>query len=111
MLKHIRGGLPLGLMPDADDYPVNVLELRPDEGLLLVGVLFIGVTAWKEGANRAACVLNISSMQKAVRSYQNSNELAVGAACTMTNIAGTGLYFATAPTCPTANAVRTLAPK
>jgi type II secretory pathway pseudopilin PulG len=70
--------------------------------LLLVGVLFIGVTAWKAGANRAACVLNISSMQKAVRSYENSNELAVGAGCTMANIAGAGLYFAAVPTCPTA---------
>ncbi|WP_329128750.1 SpoIIE family protein phosphatase [Streptomyces sp. NBC_01476] len=35
MIKHIRGGLPLGLMPDSDDYPVNVLELRPDEVMLL----------------------------------------------------------------------------
>jgi anti-sigma regulatory factor (Ser/Thr protein kinase) len=35
MIKHIRGGLPLGLMPDSDDYPVSVLELHPDEVMLL----------------------------------------------------------------------------
>ncbi|MHA6764866.1 ATP-binding SpoIIE family protein phosphatase [Streptacidiphilus sp. PAMC 29251] len=35
MIKHIRGGLPLGLMPDEDDYPVNVMELQPGEILLL----------------------------------------------------------------------------
>ncbi|MFC4031816.1 SpoIIE family protein phosphatase [Streptomyces polygonati] len=35
MIKHIRGGLPLGLMSESDDYPINVLELRPDEVMLL----------------------------------------------------------------------------
>ncbi|WNI14142.1 ATP-binding SpoIIE family protein phosphatase [Actinacidiphila sp. ITFR-21] len=35
VIKHIRGGLPLGLMPDADDYPVSVVELRPEEVMLL----------------------------------------------------------------------------
>ena len=33
--------------------------------LLLVGVLFIGVTAWKTGANAAACIVNLASVQKA----------------------------------------------
>jgi type II secretory pathway pseudopilin PulG len=75
--------------------------------LLLVGVLFIGVTAWKEGANRAACVLNISSIQKAMRSYQNSNELPTAAVCTIALLSGTGNYFAVAPKCPTAGAAYT----
>ncbi|SHN02055.1 GAF domain-containing protein [Actinacidiphila paucisporea] len=35
MLKHVGGGLPLGLMPGAEDYPVTDLELRPDEILML----------------------------------------------------------------------------
>ena len=39
--------------------------------LLLVGVLFIGITAWRNGANTAACIVNLSSIQKAVRGYQN----------------------------------------
>ena len=37
--------------------------------LLLVGVLFIGVQAWRDGANKSACLVNISSIQKAVRGY------------------------------------------
>ena len=35
MIKHIRGGLPLGLMPDEDDYPVNVMELQLGEIMML----------------------------------------------------------------------------
>ena len=50
--------------------------------LLLVGVLFIGITAWKNGANKAACLVSISSIQKAVRGYENMNGLAAGAVCT-----------------------------
>jgi prepilin-type N-terminal cleavage/methylation domain-containing protein len=72
--------------------------------LLLVGVLFIGITAWKNGANKAACLVSISSIQKAVRGYENMNGLAVGAACTTANIAGPGLYFATMPKCPSGTA-------
>ncbi|RCG17743.1 GAF domain-containing protein [Streptomyces diacarni] len=35
LLKHIPGGLPLGLMPEADDYPVTTLALAGDEVLML----------------------------------------------------------------------------
>jgi serine phosphatase RsbU (regulator of sigma subunit)/anti-sigma regulatory factor (Ser/Thr protein kinase) len=35
MIKHVRGGLPLGLMPGEDDYPVTTLELRDGEILML----------------------------------------------------------------------------
>lgn len=35
MIKHIEGGLPLGLMPDDDDYPVTVMELQPGEIMML----------------------------------------------------------------------------
>jgi prepilin-type N-terminal cleavage/methylation domain-containing protein len=68
--------------------------------LLLVGVLFIGVQAWKDGANKAACIVTIASVQKAVRGYQNMNGYAFGAALAQTNIVGTGLYFSVMPTCP-----------
>src|ERR1700686_4203527 len=69
--------------------------------LLLVGVLFIGVTAWKAGANRAACVLNISSIQKAARGYQNMNPGAADvAAPLMVNLTGQK-FFAAEPVCPT----------
>jgi type II secretory pathway pseudopilin PulG len=41
--------------------------------LLLVGVLFIGVTAWRNGANKAACMVQLSSIQKAARGWENTN--------------------------------------
>jgi prepilin-type N-terminal cleavage/methylation domain-containing protein len=71
--------------------------------LLLVGVLFIGISAWKAGANKAACVLNISSIQKAARGYQNMNPGANGAVLvpTWAVLAGPGLFFSTQPVCPT----------
>jgi prepilin-type N-terminal cleavage/methylation domain-containing protein len=69
--------------------------------LLLVGVLFIGIQAWKDGANKAACLVNISSVQKAVRGYENLNGGIPGTTTlAWSNIAGAGLYFETQPVCP-----------
>ena len=67
--------------------------------LLLVGVLFIGITAWKNGANTAACIVNLSSIQKAVRGYQNMNGLATGATLTVATMTSAG-FWAAAPVCP-----------
>ncbi|MCB1228654.1 MAG: type II secretion system protein [Verrucomicrobiae bacterium] len=39
--------------------------------LALTSALFLGVTAYKRGADRANCIQNIASVQKAVRSYGN----------------------------------------
>jgi type II secretory pathway pseudopilin PulG len=68
--------------------------------LLLVGVLFIGVQAWREGANKSACLLNIATVQKAVRAYENTNLKNEGDGLAWSNIVGTGLYFGAQPTCP-----------
>jgi prepilin-type N-terminal cleavage/methylation domain-containing protein len=69
--------------------------------LLLVGVLFIGIQAWKDGANKAACLVTISSVQKAVRGYENLNGGIAGTTTlAWTNIAGAGLYFEAQPVCP-----------
>jgi prepilin-type N-terminal cleavage/methylation domain-containing protein len=65
--------------------------------LLLVGVLFIGITAWKNGANKAACILVISTGQKAYRGYVNMNPGI--AAPAMADLITAG-FFATAPVCP-----------
>jgi prepilin-type N-terminal cleavage/methylation domain-containing protein len=67
--------------------------------LLLVGVLFIGITAWKNGANTAACVVNLSSIQKAVRGYQNLNGLAAASALTTATLTSAG-FWASVPVCP-----------
>jgi prepilin-type N-terminal cleavage/methylation domain-containing protein len=39
--------------------------------LALTSVLFLGARAWKSGADRTACIMNIRNVQTAVRSYQN----------------------------------------
>jgi prepilin-type N-terminal cleavage/methylation domain-containing protein len=77
--------------------------------LLLVGVLFIGVQAWRDGANKSACLVNMASIQKAVRGYQNLHLLNVGDQVTAANLtaaAGDG-YFGAMPTCPVGNTAYT----
>jgi type II secretory pathway pseudopilin PulG len=80
--------------------------------LLLVGVLFIGVTAWKNGANKAACMVQLSSIQKAVRGWENLNpaglpgivEGTTALAITDPTFVGTGAFFQTWPTDPNGTA-------
>jgi prepilin-type N-terminal cleavage/methylation domain-containing protein len=76
--------------------------------LLLVGVLFIGVQAWRDGANRAACLVNLSTIQKAVRGYQNMNNLNTGDPLLSTTLttapaAGGSAMLNSLPTCPIGN--------
>jgi prepilin-type N-terminal cleavage/methylation domain-containing protein len=68
--------------------------------LLLVGVLFIGVQAWRDGANKAASLVNMSSVQKAVRGYQNVNLLNTNDALTSDLLVGPSNYFAQLPLDP-----------
>jgi prepilin-type N-terminal cleavage/methylation domain-containing protein len=80
--------------------------------LLLVGVLFIGVQAWRDGANKAACLVNISSIQKAVRGYQNMNNMNTGdtlgeALLTTAPAAGGAAFFTAMPKCPVGAAAYT----
>jgi type II secretory pathway pseudopilin PulG len=70
--------------------------------LLLVSVLFVGVTAWKNSANRAACLVNLSSIQKAVRGYQNSHADDSTVVSVPANALVTDGYFGSVPTCPAA---------
>jgi type II secretory pathway pseudopilin PulG len=67
----------------------------------LISVLFIGVGAYKKGADRAKCILNISSVQKAVRSYSNLNADNASLTISETALVGAGKMFETAPLCPT----------
>jgi prepilin-type N-terminal cleavage/methylation domain-containing protein len=39
--------------------------------LSLTTVLFLGARAWKNGADRTGCILNMRTVQTSVRSYQN----------------------------------------
>jgi type II secretory pathway pseudopilin PulG len=67
--------------------------------LLLVGVLFIGVTAWQNGANNSACLVNQASIQKSARGYANMNQIQAGAAMSHTLLVTAG-YFTALPSCP-----------
>lgn len=68
----------------------------------LISVLFIGVAAYKKGSDRAKCVLNISTVQKAARSYQNMYELSNGDGLVVGDIAGSGKMIESTPECPAA---------
>ena len=61
----------------------------------LISVLFIGVSAYREGSNRAKCILNMSNVQKAVRAYQNLYEKNEGDSLALTDLVGTGKLIET----------------
>ena len=65
---------------------------------LLVGVLFIGISAWQAGANKAVDVVAESTIQKAVRGYQNMSNpgLNVGDPVAIADLVTAG-YFAAPP--------------
>jgi len=69
--------------------------------LSLISVLFIGARAWKKGADRAACILNIRNVQNAVRSYANmNNKNPEDTVAWKSLVVGTGLFVEKDPTCP-----------
>ena len=73
--------------------------------LSLMSILFIGARAWKKGSDRAANIMVIRNVQQAVRSYQNMNNIAVGAAVDATvagPIFGPGDFIENLPTHPVA---------
>jgi type II secretory pathway pseudopilin PulG len=76
--------------------------------ILLATVLFMGVAAWKKGANQAASIVIITSVQKAVRGAENmfgyaqGSTYAIGAAGTPGTLVGDG-FFANAPIDPITN--------
>jgi type II secretory pathway pseudopilin PulG len=66
----------------------------------LIAVLFIGVQNYREATNKSRCIMQISAVQKAVRSHQNLNDVATGGTLTQTDLVGTGKLIAVAPVCP-----------
>ena len=68
--------------------------------LSATSVVFIGAKAWKDGSDRAGCVINIRNIQTALRSYQNMNELSIGSEIPWDGIIGPGKFLETAPVCP-----------
>jgi type II secretory pathway pseudopilin PulG len=69
--------------------------------LSLISVLFIGARAWKKGADRAACIIQIRSVQNAVRSWSNMYNKNPGDTFAWeTSVIGAGLFVEKSPTCP-----------
>lgn len=69
--------------------------------LSLIAIMFLGIAAYKKGADRAKCLIQLSSIQKVVRSYQNTYDQIAGAALVhSTTLMGSGLYFETILNCP-----------
>jgi len=79
--------------------------------LTLIAVLFIGANIYKKGADRAACILNIRNIHQAVRADQNLENRNSGDAVVGTILGGpgSGAYFETVITCPSAGGAYTVA--
>lgn len=69
--------------------------------LTLISVLFIGAQAYKNAADRSACILNIRNFHQGVRAYQNTDSAAVGSAITRSDIVGADKFVEVEPVCPT----------
>ena len=70
--------------------------------LSLISVLFIGVSAYKQGTNRAMCIQNIYRVQTAMRVACNYHLLEPGDPYTdlKDKVIGPGLYIPEEPVCP-----------
>lgn len=66
----------------------------------MISILFIGVAAYTKGADRAKCILNIATVQKAARSHQNLYALRTGDAMVVGDIAGPGKLLENTLACP-----------
>lgn len=70
--------------------------------MLLASILLVGARAWKRGSDRAVCITNISSVQKAVRGYANMSGLDPGDLVPNleTKVIGPDRFFESLPVCP-----------
>lgn len=68
----------------------------------LVILLFVGSFAWKRGADRTLCLMNINNVQKGIRGYSNMYGYEPGSSVPslMNKIIGVGRFVETIPTCP-----------
>ena len=64
--------------------------------LALIAVLFVGAKAYKDGADKSACIMNIRNIQQAMRSEANLNNNTLTAGWLVGKA-----YFKAEPTCPT----------
>ncbi len=69
--------------------------------LTLISVLFIGAQAYKNAADRSACILNIRNTHQGVRALQNTSGAAVTDTFLRASVIGTGKFVENEPLCPT----------
>lgn len=71
----------------------------------LIAVVFMGLGSYRQGADRAKCKMQLSAVQKAVRSGANMQNLAINAALPNGSaVFGAGLLMENAPVCPSGGA-------
>ena len=70
--------------------------------IALMSILFVGLRAYKASSDRAACVMNIHSIQNAVRSYSNINGYIPGdtAPDLRSDLVGPDGFLVQLPDCP-----------
>ena len=68
--------------------------------MALIGILFLGASAWKSGSDRSNCLVNIRNVQLAARSYQNMYAINPGAEFATSMIIGPNSFVPQLPTCP-----------
>lgn len=75
--------------------------------LALVFILLIGAQAWKKGADRSGCLMNIRNAQQAIRSYQNMYVVqpfptadVAGGPIPAGELVGDGKFMESLPVCP-----------
>jgi len=70
--------------------------------LSLISILFIGAQAWKKGSDRTLCIMNISNVQKGVRSFSNLYGHNTGESVPglQMRIVGLGKFVEKTPECP-----------
>ncbi|MBK1792037.1 type II secretion system protein [Persicirhabdus sediminis] len=70
--------------------------------LTLISVLFMAGRAYKEGADRANCILNIRTVQQSVRSWQNVNNVPADGVTAIDEdeVYGDGKFLPVRPSCP-----------
>ena len=69
--------------------------------LSATSTLFIGARSWKNGSDRAACIMNIRNVQQAIRGHQNMNQISDGAVIDWDKIVGdSDDAYLPKPVCP-----------
>ena len=61
--------------------------------LTLIGILFIGATAWKRGSDRSTNIMNLRNAQQAMRGHSNVRGIQIGELIPQNEIFGLNGYL------------------